>query len=721
MHQWAKWAFPILITAVAIAWVVTGNQGQGGLIPVARGWNLLSGDHSQLQGYPMSDFLWAMVFLVGGWAGILVFLGVLVMAFIPWGFVVDEKRSLPWGTFALGFFVLIGFVVPGPGPILLGLVMLIPRLVQSGRVHFLWITQVVWILSAPFGWALGGLWWQQRKQYPKSWIAGMGLCLVGLVWDTWRFIHQSLDQMNGEGSFSWQLGLLLVMVLRCIWLTKAIQPQRQKRVLPWGAGLVAFALWVGLAGDKTVAVQNSGYFPQAAEIQAFAELFKARPELAFSPIITRSKWVWEKCQVTAGMRHCQLSGAIGPPLEGQPFVLVGDSKPRKAASAYLEEKKHWPTHRPLVFSGTVCLLGPSRNQGPNRRVQGLGVNKSAESVMAFAWFEGEQTEPSSHAEASLALQWAWKWAELALRENTRDGLAWGITGELILARNFLGANKTAPTPMEIEAWLAQAAYCFRKSLDLNPLDGKIAGVYAGVLRQVGALDLAQALPQFSKAGGTLAQGREATFLASGPTQVMDLKHMLEFRYPGDSDRSLARVKEAIALGLKGQALGELNRGRPERFGTEGAKLRMQLLIQCGFPEVALEVAGNHETMHRIFGLFEWPRTQGKGLGDHWKLPVLGWIKGMANLALFPHERTVNMFDSLIGDLSSDLAQIQLQMVQGVPFAVAKMALPIPQTPWAGRIESLKEWSNLESFAGLGSVLREEITALKRLQSGPIQP
>ena len=728
MNQLAKRAVQCLITLAAIAWVVTGNHGQMGQIAVARGWSLLSGDLGPLQGFPLSDLLWAVVFLVGGWQGVLGFLGLLVMAFFIWVFALEEKRRLPLGTLALGFFVMIGFVVPGPFPLLLALLMLLPSVVQSGRLRLLLIAQAVWILSSPLSWALGWLWWRQRKINPKEGLAGIGLCLMGMGWDFWRLSQQRLDYVSSLGSYYWMLGLVLILMIRCFLVTKAFQSQTegqgqgQGKFLPFGAGVVAFLMWGGLVGEKILAVQNSGFVPQFAEIQAFSELFKARPDLAFSPITTRSVWVWDYCRITAGLRHCAL--ATGNPSEegGQQFVLVGEANPRKAASAYLEEKKYWPTHKPLVFSGTVCLLGPAKNLGPNRGVQGLGVHRSAESVMAFAWFEGDQNgPPASKEEGNQSLQWAWKWAEMAVRENPKDGLAWGITGELILARSFLGTSMAPPTPMEIEAWLAQAAFCFRQSLDLNPLDGKIARVYGEVLKRVGALDLAQTLPQFSKNEGKSPRMKEETFLDSGPTHVMDLKYLLEFRYPGDSDRSLARVKEAMSLGLKGQALGELNRGAPERFGREGAKLRMQLLLQCGFADVARELAATHEAKNLNLGLLEWPRTQGIGFGANWKMPVLGWIQGVANLALFPHGGAGPRFESLIGILSKDLSQIQIQMVQGIPFAVAKMAMPIPQTPWAGRIESLKEWATLEDYASLGAVLREEIAVMKRLESGHTQP
>ena len=86
MNQLAKRAVQCLMTLGAIAWVVTGNHGQMGQIAVARGWSLLSGDLGPLQGFPLSDLLWAVVFLVGGWQGVLGFLGLLVMAFFIWVF-----------------------------------------------------------------------------------------------------------------------------------------------------------------------------------------------------------------------------------------------------------------------------------------------------------------------------------------------------------------------------------------------------------------------------------------------------------------------------------------------------------------------------------------------------------------------------------------------------------------------------------------------------------
>lgn len=724
MNQWAKSAVQILITLGAMAWVVTGNQGQIGQLAIARGWSLLSGDFGLLHGYPLSDLLWAVIFLLGGWLGILGFLGLTVMAFVLWLVAKEKKRSLPLGTLALGFFVFIGWMVPGPFPLLLILLMLVPWVVQSGRGGLLWVAQVVWLLSAPMGWALGWVWWRQRMTYPKEWLAGLGFCLFGLGWDYGRIFYQGFDQVAWHGAISWKLGLLLILMIRCFLVTEALPNQKRWNLLPWGAGVVAFLLWGGQAGEKILAVQNSGSFPQFAEMRALTELFKARPDLAFSPLATRSVWVWEYCRITPGLRHCELVDAKETPsAEGrQPMVLVGEANPRTAASAFLEGKKHWPTHKPVLFSGSVCLLSPAKTLGSKNEVQGLGVHRSAESVMAFAWFEGDQSRPSSSkVEASLALPWAWKWAEMALRENPRDGLAWGITGELILARNFLGPSRTTPTPMEIEAWLAQAAFCFRQSLDLNPHDGKIARVYAEILRRVGALDLAQALPQFSTTDGKSANIKEQTFLASGSTQVMDLKHLLEFRHPGDSDRSLARVKEAISLGLKGQALGELNRGAPERFGSDGAKLRMQLLIQCGFPDVALELVSSLEAKNSNFGLLEWPRPQGIGFGANWKMPVLGWVKAVAKLALFPHGAAEPPFESLMGILTQDLSQIQNQLLQGLPFAVAKLAMTLPQTPWAGRMESQKEWATVEDFASLVTILREEIAVMKRLQGGPTQP
>ena len=250
MNQLAKRAVQCLITLAAIAWVVTGNHGQMGQIAVARGWSLLSGNLGPLQGFPLSDLLWAVVFLVGGWQGVLGFLGLLVMAFFIWVFALEEKRRLPLGTLALGFFVMIGFVVPGPFPLLLALLMLLPSVVQSGRLRLLLIAQAVWILSSPLSWALGWLWWRQRKINPKEGLAGIGLCLMGMGWDFWRLSQQRLDYVSSLGSYYWMLGLVLILMIRCFLVTKAFQSQTaglgqgQGKFLPFGAGVVAFGFYI---------------------------------------------------------------------------------------------------------------------------------------------------------------------------------------------------------------------------------------------------------------------------------------------------------------------------------------------------------------------------------------------------------------------------------------------------------------------------------------------
>lgn len=719
MNRWIR-NFLLTTTAfLAIALSIFGDKGLSGQQSIARGWDLVSGEIGvSLEGFPGSDLIWFFVFQIGGWVGVLSLLGAFALAFVMVAIIGEEKAGLPLGSLSLLIFVFGKWFIPGSIPFLFFLVSFSPRILRTNNWMLIFGYQVFWILATPMSCLFGiGCWIFGAKFARKNQLL-LVMGLLGLIWDFWRIgpVFQGGGYLS-EYPSNWSLGLGGALLARVLFARFNPAKTVLTQIIS-GAGVVG--VWIligGLFGSNLVAYQISRLFPQVEHLRAYSELYRARQDLVSLPINTHSQWVRDWCRVTAGLRHCEITSK-SPGNTIHQFFLIGDPDPRKSAATLVSECGQNSHLTPRVFSGPLCLLEESKLKATPGKFQGLGVWRSAESVMAFAWFEVVQNRPKELKEnIANGLKLAWTWAEMAMRQNPRDALAWGITGELILAKHFLNPGNSPLAPMEQEAWMAQAAFCFRKSLDLNPFDRKIRRVFSAVLRQEGALDLAESIMESATTEGIIHEpSRESFFLEQGPAKVMDLKHLLEFRFPGEIDRSLDRIRHAVALGLKGQALGELDRGGAERFGVEGARIRLKLLLEAGFAEVTWELANLQANQSLDLGLMEWKRPGGgNGLGATWKLPTIAWVQCVSNLAMHPHGGSPGGFDSLRKILKEDLFRVQGRLLNELPLVLAKNILVLPGNPLALRIEGAMEYSSRENLAQLGMAISEELMALDRLE------
>ena len=718
MNRWLKNILQTIIALMALLWAITGDKGDSGQQAIARGWDFISGNISVvLAGYPISDLIWFFVFQIGGWVGILVALGLFALFFVINLIMFEDFFNLPIGSLSLLLFGFCAYISPGPFPFLFICLILFMKVHESNNLCFVFYFYIFWILSAPFGWFVlflflinGGFICNEKRIL-------IWLVLFGVVWDCFRiFPFFNFFDCFTDCFSVWGLGLAGILGIRVLFFRICPNKNTFHFLLTSASNIVVLIIMVSIFGSNLLANQINGFFPQIGQLRSFAELSQAKGDLVSLPLATHSQWVWVGCRVTAGLRHCLL---ISKPDGVKPgTLLIGDSDPRKSAANLVLECRRNTNLIPQIFSGTLCLLDETKPTTTSRNLSGLGVWRSAEAVMAFAWFEALQNRPYGVIEDStFALGRARSWAQMAINQNSRDGLAWAITGELILAQNFLGAGKSLVTPMEIDFWLAEAAFCFRRSLDLAPLDRKTSRVFAGLLRQKGALDLAETITEsINKETNLQEQSGEGFFLEQGTARIMDLKHLLEYRFPGEIDRSLDRIRYAVTLGLKGQALGELGRGGEERFGIDGAKLRLDLLLQAGFADLALELANLHANRGVDLGLMEWMRPGGGGgLGATWKLPTIPWIQCVSRLSIQPFKGKTNAFDSLRKSLSEDQSRIQNRVLKDLPLILAKNVLQLPGSPLALRIEVGMEYSSRENLLQLGESIGEEIKVLDRLE------
>lgn len=718
MKFWLKNFLTMIIALLAVFCLITGDKGGLGQQSIARGWDLSSGEITvALGGYPLSDFIWFFIYQISGWVGVLGLLGALGILCVIMARYYEDKAGLPFGSLMLLIFIFGNLFLPGPLPFLVLFIFLHQLVLKTNNLKSICFYQVLWIFCAPFSWiSCAYLICARLNANRKLFIS---LFFIGLIFDFFR-ISSLIEFSQYFICFSSKLSfaLFLIFLLIFIFVYKKNRNLFFDYFISMYSGILSVFIIFCFFGYCLFNSRIYGLFPQEEQLRAFSEVFRARNDLISIPIYTDSKWVLDGCRITAGLRHCLNASGTKERLDAKGVFLIGDPDPRRSASMLVAECARNPNLAPQVFSGSLCLLAQSGQNARRSNFQGSGVRRSAEAVMAFAWFESAQNRPNKVKDDNFSgLSVALKWAEMAMRANPNDGLAWGITGELILAKHFLNPETHSLSPMEQEAWLCQAAFCFRRALDLDPFDKKTSRVFAELLREAGAFDLAETILDSGRSDLINQDDPdESFFLDKGPARVMDLKHLLEYRFPGEADRSLERIRNALALGLKGQALVELDRGGAERFGLEGARIRLKLLLETGFADSAMEMANLYVKQGMDLGLSEWRRPGGVGLGATWKLPTIPWVQGVSNLAMNPFGGNAGCFDELKNILKMDQNKVGGRITKDLPLIVAKNVLVLPGNPLALRIECAMEYSNRESLFQLGMAIAEELRILDRLES-----
>jgi len=761
----------LVCVALGLAWFFAVNHPDLGTWEgIARGQALLFPAPSPFPDwfpyfsfYPISDLFWWLSFaLSGGWGLALALLGLqgVLLLGLAWNEFETNRTGaavcfLPW--------FLPGILIPGPAPIgylMLGILWVVGVPVSLGW-GLGWL--ILWLLVGPFSWilALGlGL----NRDWP-FWLrmAALGLGGLGLLRDAWVlyrdfdevFAGWSLSPISiGTGLWSFFLALTLLGILA---LPRLISPHREKAweiVLGLARLAIAALVLTDSLGRWGVVGPFLGRADPWADHEPFADLARVDGEvLAKAPSVTHSRWVW-----VHGFLEPKLSGIrwldhLYEVKDAPALVWIGNSSPRASAAHLVEALSSHDQLTVAYLCGSVAVLFPHREMAPvpgspflppelsesdktplpgelsepklwkefRGAKLGLGLDPAAEACLALAWFQARRPKlvsmenPESTRRLSPdgreILAYTRAKADEAMQRGQSLGFA--MRGEWELTRYLLEQNEVDPLPFEKSFRLSQVAYFLGKSLEIQPEDTRTRNLHREILLTQRALDAA-----VDWEDGQLTRRRGLSFPRSVEEwRVLDLSNQLAFFHPPSAGFSLARLREGIRLGLKGQILQELSTADPILAGPEGAKLRVGLLFDLGHIAEGKELLTRlgELGMDRDLGLVEWPRAGGSGPAAFWRFPAKLWYLTLAEATLGGTGASPMAAERLIAELQRDLDQLRKRSKERLPEVAGAMILGGPPWSASGWIAA-QQWKMEIDLSQLASLLETQIEFLRRIQS-----
>jgi len=691
--------------------------------------------------HPLSDLLWGLSFGLGGGFAVLGLLLVMQMALLACLIYVGRSRLRVGSALVCLALFLPGLNAPGSLP--LGYLLLALWLLFGApqRAALLLLVQAVWIFAAPFSWVLA---WSgaTKGNLPLAARFGSGLFgLAALSLDLVDLRSALLLPLATEGDRWMALDhlkivyglLLLFSLLGAVGMARWLSSERAATWdLLFGATrsiLVGLLCADALLGWRVLFAGHAfaGRFDEHA---AFAKL--ARTKAATTPsrtptkeeqpaIVTSSAWVHAHALMEPDLRRMVLTEKGALAQSANATIWVGSPSPRLAARDLLEVLESLSRY-PCQICGTVAVL--ESGQKDDREVlRGIFADVSsdpaAEACLTLAWFEARRQSFANlnrNRERQAALgaildRAEWQIAQ-AFAQKRNESLAWAIKAEAGLIRFVLELEAGGMAPFVESFRLAQVCHDLRKSLALDPSDGRASNLLEDLLAKQNALDSALEWDAY-KAKRRL--GRDAGY-SLAEWRVLDLSNELAFYRPLSEGKTLARLRDANRLGLKGLALEELSSSDPVLFGPAGIKLRMELMFSLGYAAEAAQLLSELKAVRldRDLGLVEWPYARGKGVAATWKFPAMAWWEASAEAILDPPGSSSPKLNGLIGELQADRKELAKRLKDNFPLTAAAAALP--QHGWmpAGYIAA-QQWENEAELFLLGEQIGKQIQFLETLR------
>jgi len=182
---------------------------------------------------------------------------------------------------------------------------------------------------------------------------------------------------------------------------------------------------------------------------------------------------------------------------------------------------------------------------------------------------------------------------------------------------------------------------------------------------------------------------------------------------------LARARLAISLGLAKQALDDiLLKSRIEIFGTAGARLQLELMLNLGRAEEVRAMLAEPELReHRLrMGVFSVPLSSWNGDGAVHELPAYDWYHACQALALGDYKAAVRDFDSCAALYREAEIRLMPQIRETLSLAVLEaIGARMHSGAFGFQLTMEEDWRNWSTQLRQALLLRNQLADIYALQ------
>jgi tetratricopeptide (TPR) repeat protein len=285
-------------------------------------------------------------------------------------------------------------------------------------------------------------------------------------------------------------------------------------------------------------------------------------------------------------------------------------------------------------------------------------------------------------------------ARRAVADCPDDGRAWLALGQAYVGLGRLTGEPISEFPPLAMLRFTQMTTAFHAALTRSPDVESAHRALADLYRERGYLDAElghrQALARLAVEQGAAPGDEDAIDRIALLKQaadaleraVQDRRQLFAVRSRSLSDNPLARAREALGLGLALEALdGVLLKSRAVLFGTEGAKLQLQLMLELGRAGPAREMIEDPEMRaNRVaLGIQELPSASSSGAV--YRLAAYDWLRACQAAAAGDYDRAADALSALTRQMRAEEEVAVPQLSRAVAIALtAEIGVSAPPFP-----------------------------------------